>query len=140
MRKILYAVAVMLVCTVLMPIKGFCAERNDNVNLLAALCIAEAGNQDDTGKKLVIDVVLNRMVSDEFPDTIEDVIYAPNAFSCVHDGGLEKAKSMYTEHEIKLVMDELCDEVDYDVVYFRTDRYADYGTPKLKHGDHYFSK
>ena len=47
----------------------------DDLELLACLVWAEAGNQDLKGKQLVADVVLNRMYDPRFPDTISDVIY-----------------------------------------------------------------
>ena len=119
---------------------GYCASRDDDIRLLAALSIAEAENQDDTGKRLVIDVVLNRLVDMEFPNTIENVVYEKSQFSCVTDGRLAKAYSMVTQKELGLVMEELTDQVNYDVVYFRAGRYADYGTPVFQHGDHYFSR
>ncbi len=59
----------------------------DSLELLAQLVEAEAGNQDKVGKRLVVDVVLNRVDSDTFPDTIEEVIFQPYQFSCVLDGG-----------------------------------------------------
>lgn len=59
----------------------------DSLELLAQLVEAEAGNQDAIGKRLVVDVVLNRVDSDAFPDTIEEVIFQPYQFSCVLDGG-----------------------------------------------------
>lgn len=52
--------------------------------LLAKIAMAEAGNQDTEGKALVMLVVLNRAWGDnEFPDTVEDVIYDDGQFSPV---------------------------------------------------------
>lgn len=34
-------------------------------------------------------VVLNRVNSDDFPNTISEVIYEPRAFTCVDDGQIE---------------------------------------------------
>ena len=47
--------------------------------LLACLVEAEAGNQPFEGKLLVADTVLNRREHELFPDTIEDVIFAPGS-------------------------------------------------------------
>ena len=52
----------------------------DSLEYLACLVEAEAGNQDELGKRLVVDVVLNRLDSNEFPDNIYDVINQKNQF------------------------------------------------------------
>ena len=46
----------------------------DSLELLALCVEAEAGDQGLYGKKLVADVVLNRVDSPDFPDNITDVI------------------------------------------------------------------
>ena len=47
----------------------------DDLQLLACIVWAEAGNQDTYGKELVADVVLNRVDDQRFPDTIREVIF-----------------------------------------------------------------
>ena len=101
---------------------------------------AEAGNQDLTGKKLVADCVLNRVYDDRFPDTIHDVIFQPNQFSPVKDGGFERAKTTWTEEDYAAAIDECSDQIDYEILYFCCGGYPKYGTPSYKYGDHYFSK
>lgn len=58
----------------------------DDSYLLAKIAMAEAEGEDIEGKAYVIMVILNRMFSDEFPDTIEDVIFQDNQFSPVSNG------------------------------------------------------
>ena len=55
---------------------------NAEFDLLADLVMAEAENQNFQAQYMVACVVLNRVKSDLFPDTIHDVIYAPSQFSC----------------------------------------------------------
>jgi N-acetylmuramoyl-L-alanine amidase len=59
--------------------------------LLAKIAMAESEGESIRGKELVILVVLNRVWSDEFPDTIEEVILQENdgvyQFSPVIPGG-----------------------------------------------------
>jgi spore germination cell wall hydrolase CwlJ-like protein len=43
--------------------------------LLAKIAFGEAGGEDVEGRALVIRVVLNRVWSDDFPDSIPEVIY-----------------------------------------------------------------
>lgn len=111
----------------------------DSLEVLAALVHAEAGNQDLTGKRLVADVVFNRVDSKAFPDTIEEVIYQKNQFSPVSDGALDAAYASLTEEDYEAVGLELNSRIDYDILYFTSEGYIQYGTPAYKHGDHYFS-
>ena len=60
------------------------------MELLAQLIHAEAGNQDIDGKRLVADVVLNR-VDAGFENNIEAVIYQSGQFSSITDGNFDKA-------------------------------------------------
>lgn len=54
--------------------------------LLVKIAMAEAEGEDIDGKALVILTVLNRVNSNEFPNTIHDVIYQPSQFSPVGSG------------------------------------------------------
>lgn len=56
--------------------------------LLAKLVHAEARGESYEGKVAVATVVLNRVDSSQFPDTITEVIYAKNQFSPVSDGSI----------------------------------------------------
>lgn len=55
-------------------------------NLLARCVYAEARGEPYTGQVAVAAVVLNRVRSSKFPNTISGVIYQTNAFTCVADG------------------------------------------------------
>lgn len=59
---------------------------SNDVYLLAKLIHAEARGEPYTGKVAVGAVVLNRVKSSSFPNTISGVIYQRNAFTCVNDG------------------------------------------------------
>ena len=54
--------------------------------LLAKIAMAEAEGEDIVGKAHVIRVVLNRVDSNSFPNTIEEVIYQKKQFSPIADG------------------------------------------------------
>lgn len=58
----------------------------DDSYLLCKIAMAEAESEGVKGKALVMLVVLNRVWSDEFPDTIEEVIFQKNQFSPVANG------------------------------------------------------
>lgn len=55
--------------------------------MLMKIAMAEAEGESVEGKALVMLVVLNRVWSDGFPDTIEEVIFEPGQFSPVREGG-----------------------------------------------------
>ena len=111
----------------------------DEINMIAMIVIAEAEGESETGKRLVVDTVLNRMLSSDFPDTIESVIYQNNAFSPIKSGRAEKCKNKITDEIIKLVRSEIVKRTNTEVLYFRTNNYSKYGTPLFKEGNHYFS-
>ena len=56
--------------------------------LLAKLVYAEARGESYKGQVAVAAVVLNRVASPEFPNTISGVIYQSGAFSCVDNGSI----------------------------------------------------
>lgn len=63
---------------------------NYEVDLLARLVRAEAESEPYTGKVAVAEVVLNRLNSPQFPNTIEGVIYAKNQFTPVSNGSINR--------------------------------------------------
>lgn len=65
----------------------YMSEQDSNDLYLLAKCIhAEARGESYVGKVAVGAVILNRVASPDFPDTIYGVIYQPWAFTAVHDG------------------------------------------------------
>lgn len=107
----------------------------DEIHLLAELVHAEAGNQDQIGKRLVVDVVLNRMYSEDFPDTVKEVIYQKNQFSTVP----KLYKQILDESDFDAVYKELKERLDTDIVFFQRYSYSKYGSDAYIHGAHYFS-
>lgn len=110
--------------------------KDSEMYLFAQCILAEAENQDDVGKRLVIDVILNRCRL--YNKTIKEVILQKNQFECVSN------KYIYTripnEHIYNLIQEEMNNPINEEILYFRTDHYHTFGTPVLKHQDHYFSK
>lgn len=58
----------------------------EDIDLMAKLVSAESIGEPYTGKIAVASVVLNRTIDPHFPNTIREVIFQKNAFSCVKDG------------------------------------------------------
>ncbi len=59
---------------------------NSDLYLLSCCVYGEARGESYTGKVAVAAVVLNRVKSSMFPNTISGVIYQKGAFTCVSDG------------------------------------------------------
>ena len=60
--------------------------------LLAKIAMAEAEGCNTQTKTLIIMCVLNRVWSDEFPDTIKDVIFQENQFSPIDNGRWDRVE------------------------------------------------
>lgn len=71
--------------------------QSGDVNLLARLISAEARGEPYSGQVAVGAVVLNRIDSPIFPNTMSGVIYQHGAFSCLQDGQFNEpvAESAY---------------------------------------------
>ena len=116
----------------------------EDLALMACLVYAEAGNQDQIGQRLVADVVLNRVASPDYPDTISGVIYERHGnvwqFTTAGNGALKAAETEVTESCIEAVQMELEERLDTKILFFTAGGFGDYGTPGYQHGDHYFSR
>lgn len=92
------------------------------INLLERLVEAEAGDEPYAGKVAVANVVLNRVKSEKFPNTIREVIYAKNQFTPVANGAINKTPS----EESKRAVQDALNGVNYvpDALFFYDARYA----------------
>ena len=64
---------------------------SDDVTLLGALIYCEAGNQSYEGMVAVGAVVMNRVYSSSFPNSISEVIYQSGQFTPAYSGALSSA-------------------------------------------------
>ena len=103
--------------------------------LLAALIFCEAGNQPYEGQVAVGAVVMNRVNSGQFPDTITDVIYQSGQFTPAMTGWLDSvlASDGYTDSAMQAAADALAGSNPIgDCLYFST------GGNGYQLGDHFF--
>ena len=89
---------------------------------------AEAGGEDENGKLLVANVVLNRVESSSFPDTVKEVIYQRHngraQFSPVATGKIDRVA--VSEETVEAVERALCGEDEScGALYFVAPAYAD---------------
>lgn len=114
----------------------------EDAYLLAKIAMAEAEGEDTEGKALVIRVVLNRVWSDSFPDTIHDVIFQPKQFSPVSNERWDRVEPDEDCYEaLKLIKMTGWDE-SQGALYFESKSDSTWHQEHLKylfsHGKHYF--
>lgn len=108
------------------------------LELLAQLVEAEAGNQEFEGKCMVVDVVLNRVESPDFPNTISEVIFQDGQFSVITNGAFDKAAWNMQESDYAAVMVETELHTNRDVLYFNNTSNVSGSGEIFKVGGHWF--
>lgn len=102
-----------------------------DIVLIGKLIQHEAAYESELGQRLVIDTVLNRVESEKFPNTVEEVLSQPGQYCNPSE---YPPKRVY-----RLVAEEMRWRTNPDVLWYRTKRYHSYGNPIIKEGAHYFS-
>ncbi|MBO4291517.1 MAG: cell wall hydrolase, partial [Lachnospiraceae bacterium] len=123
-----------------------------DTEILERIVEAEAGCEDEDGKLLIANVVLNRVGNEYFPDTIAEVVFQKSGgitqFSPVSDGSYSKVK--VSEESTRAVERALSGEdLSEGALYFAARRYADSRNMRwfdenltflFQHGGHEFFK
>lgn len=81
----------------------------ESYEILCRIVEAEAGNEDETGRMLVANVILNRVESSRFPNTVKGVVFQKKGghcqFSPVANGRYDQVKvSERTREAVKKVL------------------------------------
>ena len=116
----------------------------DDSYMLCKIAMAEAESEGVEGKALVMLVVLNRVWSEEFPDTIEEVIFQKNQFSPVANGRYDEVEPDKECYEaLEMIQVEHWNE-SQDALYFESKSDSKWHSENLeflfKYGRHYFYK
>lgn len=105
----------------------------DEIILCSKVVYAEARGEEYEGQVAIAEVIFNRLLHDEFPDTITKVIKQKNAFSI---------GKTYTQTQTQAVQDALSGmgvlEYNTDVVFFGT-KQPKYGSYYCTIGNHIFN-
>lgn len=110
----------------------------DDFELMGKTVFAEAKTEEFEGQVAVAEVILNRVESGNFPDTVEEVIKQDGAFSSWGNGSVEAAP--LDDECLEAVQGAVNERIFPDaVVYFREGRFHSFGTPYTVIGNHYFS-
>ncbi len=122
----------------------------EDYDILLRIVEAEAGGEDEDGKLLVANVVLNRMNSEAFPNTVKEVVMQRSGrvtqFSPVASGRIWRVK--VSQETIDAVQRAIQGEdISQGALYFASRRYADSDSMRwfdrrltflFKHGGHEF--
>lgn len=68
------------------PAKAVPNLSQNDINLMARAVYGEARGEPYIGQVAVAAVILNRLESPSFPNTISGILFEPGAFTCVADG------------------------------------------------------
>lgn len=108
---------------------------DDEKYLIYQITFLEAGNQSMEGQRAVVEVILNRVLSDEYPNTVEGVLSQSGQFttwsysnSKSHNEEQEEALQLVYEEEPVLTLDYLM---------FSRGKFS-WGKNYIKIGDHWF--
>ncbi|MGE7976646.1 cell wall hydrolase [Bacillus cereus] len=96
----------------------------DDFDLLSRLVEAEAGIEPFEGKIAVANVILNRVESDQFPNTIEGVIYEAGQFQPVRNGHINKVPSEESKEAVRKAL-SVNRSLGGNSLYFYDPRYSD---------------
>lgn len=93
-------------------------------NELCRIVEAEAGGENVDTRVAVCDVILNRVASEKFPNTIHDVIFAGKQFSPVSNG---RYFSVVVSDSTRKAVQKAIDEPDHSMgaLYFMNPKYSD---------------
>lgn len=110
---------------------------------LCKIAMAEAEGEDTEGKALVMLVVLNRVSSDEFPDSIEEVITQEGQFTAYSNGRYDRVEpSEDCWAALRLIQEEGWNESCGATYFERTTDGKTWHNTSLKtlftHGNHTF--
>lgn len=130
---------------------GIVLSQADYENLLR-IVEAEAGGEDENGKLLVANVVLNRVLDEDFPDTVTEVIFQQSKgvtqFSPVASGRIWKVE--VSEETVEAVNRAIeGEDLSQGALYFAARKYANQESMRwfdeclqylFTHGGHEFFK
>lgn len=91
----------------------------DEAQLLMKLARSEAGDNGEEAQLLVMNVVMNRVNDENFPDSIKEVIYAKNQFSVVNSGVMTKIEPNHDSH-LALARLESGDDISDGALFFES--------------------
>lgn len=112
---------------------------DEEIEMLAKIIFLEAHLEPEDGISAAIEVVFNRMISDSFPDTLEEVLSQDNPVQFVTWSFIDKGEP--TDKEYDMIYAALNGEKEVlttEYVYFARGKQNNHDPIKI--GDHWFCK
>ena len=95
-----------------------------DAQLLMKLARSEAGDMGVDAQLLVMNVVMNRLKDEAFPDNIHDIIYANKQFSVVTNGNFDSVEINVDSH-LALAKLEMGEDISEGAIYFESSSATD---------------
>ncbi len=116
-----------------------------DAQLLMMVAQAEGGNQQKSGMKRIMEVILNRVNDPMFPDTVQEVVYQSGQFESVTNGSIYQVEISAECHEALAELEKNKDN-DKQIIAFETSvngrtlsKFFDYSYTEKDH-DFYITK
>ena len=111
---------------------------DEEILLMQKVVSAESRGESLEAQYTVACVILNRMESTIFPDTLEGVVRQSAQFTCVGNGIINKVPiTESVKHAVAKALDN--NTVDENVLWFRSSHYHTFHNQAFQIGDLYFS-
>lgn len=114
------------------------------IDLLARIVRAEAQGEPFEGKVAVAAVVLNRLESPQYPDTLREVIYQKNQFQPVRNGQVNKPADEASFEAVYAALSDMRDIAEDSLFFYNPkiakSRWLDTRQTTLVIGQHVFKK
>lgn len=117
--------------------RSFTYITDEEYDLLARTVSAEAGGETLECQIAVAEVILNRVDSTRFPNSIREVIYAPGQFEVVDKGMLNRTPSAKTYQAVNQALQQRT--IPSNVLYFNSIGFFSWVVPYEKIDHMYFS-
>ena len=116
-----------------------CGMSVDEFDLISRVVEAESDRSDNfEGRVLIAEVILNRVRSDSFPDSIEGVCTQSGQFQVVYEGTIwDVGRTNLSDDAVMEALYRIERDLAPNVMYFNNSGYA-YGTPYCYEGGNYF--
>jgi len=112
------------------------------IDLLARIVRAEAQTEPFEGKVAVANVVLNRVESSQFPNTIKKVIYQPGQFQPVSNGAINKPADKQSIKAVRAALSDMRNIAKGSLFFYNpviaTNRWLDTRKTTVVIGQHVF--
>ena len=103
----------------------------EEVVMIGKIVQHECPHESELGQRLVIDTIMNRVESEEFPSTVRDVLNQPGQYC--------NPSKYPPDYIYTLIAQEAYNRTNNQVLWYRTKDYHKYGRPITQEGGHYFS-